>query len=60
MFNLEILKEEFKEKAKKAIETHGHDAEHNYNHYLNQTTSAKEPIFISFDENKGIMNFDIR
>lgn len=54
---MEILsdKKEFEEKAKKAIEMYGHDAEHNYFHYLNQSTSAKQPVFISFDNDKGIL-----
>lgn len=52
---MEILSDNFEEKAKKAIETHGYDAEHNYFHYINQATSAKQSVFISFDNNQGIL-----
>lgn len=52
---LEILFKDFEEKAKKAIEVNGHDAEHNYFHFLNQATSAKLPVFISFGNNRGIL-----
>ncbi len=54
---MEVLtdKKEFEEKAIKAVEIHGHDAEHNYHHYMNQTTSAKMPIFVGFDNSKGVL-----
>jgi len=50
----------FEEKAVKSIQLYGHDAEHNFSHFLNQQTIAKLPVFFGFDSFKGVLAFKSR
>lgn len=52
---MRIIEDNFEELARKAIQKHGHCEEHNYEHFLNLGTTAKIPIFVSFEDDIGIL-----
>ena len=54
---MDVLFDDFEKKARESVSLYGHDAEHNFDHFLNQRTSAKLPVFVGFDSFKGVLAF---
>lgn len=52
---MKITEKNFEDIARKAIEKHGNCEEHNYEHFISLGTSAKQLVFISFDNDMGIL-----
>jgi len=52
---MKIYEKNFEEIAKRSIQEYGNCEEHNYEHFLSLGTSAKIPVFISFDDDMGIL-----
>ncbi|MBW2992065.1 DUF2156 domain-containing protein [Candidatus Woesearchaeota archaeon] len=52
---MKIIENNFEELAKTSINKHGNCEEHNYEHFLYLGTSAKIPVFISFDNDMAIL-----
>lgn len=52
---MEIHEKDFEKIARESISKFGHCEEHNYEHFLNLGTTAKIPVFVSFEDGIGIL-----